>query len=143
MLSNFYNWSNITRLNRLITQNVFDIKYILTIPKTVDFHLLNDLNQTFKRVFEIEEYMDILQKSKCQIIYLTLFTIKEKNKLGPIADEVSFKLIVKHLQQILKKAPCDVQIVGPNYLKPMFRVISYDTFLERFSVDLRESTVQN
>lgn len=132
MLEDIYNWKNVKQLNDLIIQNDSDIKYVLIIPKTINFQLLKDLNQTFKHVFEIAEYMDMFQKSKCYVLYLTLFTLKEKNELGPIADDVSFKIIVRHLLKILKKTQSDVQIVGPNYLKPIFKEISYDSFLECF-----------
>lgn len=132
MLEDIYNWKNVKQLNDLIIQNDSDIKYVLIIPKTINFQLLKDLNQTFKHVFEIAEYMDMFQKSKCYVLYLTLFTLKEKNELGPIADDVSFKIIVRHLLKILKKTQSDVQIVGPNYLKPIFNEISYDSFLECF-----------
>lgn len=132
MLKDFYKWKNVKLLNNLILENDSDIQYILIIPKTINFELLNDLNRTFKRKFEIPEYMDLFQKSKCYILYLTLFTLKEKNELGPIADDVSLKIVVRHLLKILEKTKSNVQIIGPNHLNQTFKVISYDTFIDRF-----------
>lgn len=132
MLEDFYNWKKVNQLNRLIIKNDSELKYILVIPKTINFDLLNDLNRTFKRKFEIEDYMNLFQESKCSIIYLTLFTLKEENELGPIAVETSFKIVSSYLHKILKKPATHVQIVGPICLKQTFPVISYDTFIERF-----------
>lgn len=132
MLKHFYKWKNVKLLNNLILENESDIQYILIIPKTINFELLIDLNRTFKRKFEIAEYMDLFQKSKCYILYLTLFTLKEKKELGPIADDVSHKIVVRHLLKILEKTKSNVQIIGPNYLSQTFKVISYDTFIDRF-----------
>lgn len=132
MLEDFYNWKKVNQLNRLIIKKDSEMKYILIIPKTINFDLLNDLNRTFKRKFDIEDYMNLFQESKCSIIYLTLFTLKEENELGPIAADASFKIVGRHLHNILKKTTSHVQIVGPNYLKQTFPVLSYDTFIERF-----------
>lgn len=132
MLENFSNWKNVNQLNRLLIKNESDMKYVLIIPKTINFDLLDDLNRTFKRKFEIEDYMNMFQQSKCIIIYLTLFTLQEKNKLGPVADDVSYKIVTRYLHKILKKTKTNVQIIGPNYFKEAFSVLSYDTFIERF-----------
>lgn len=132
MLEDFNKWKNVKLLNKLILENDSDIQYILLIPRTINFELLIDLNRTFKRKFEIAEYMDLFQKSKCYILYLTLFTLKEKNELGPIADDVSLKIVIRHLWKILEKTTPNVEVVGPNHLSQTFKVISYDTFIERF-----------
>lgn len=132
MLEDFYKWRNVNKLNRLLLKNDSEMKYILIIPKTINFELLNDLNRTFKRKWEIEDYMNLFQESKCYLLYFTLFTLKEKNEIGPIADNVCFQIISRHLHKILKKTQSNVQIVGPNYLKHTFEILSYDTFIERF-----------
>lgn len=127
MLKSFYKWKNVRQFNKQIIKRKSDIKYILIIQSTKNFQLLNDLNQTFKTKYDIMYYIKQFKKLKCFTLYLTLFTLKEKQKLGPIADDLSFKIISNKLQKLLKP---DVVIIGPPCLKQKFNVLSYDTFLK-------------
>lgn len=128
MLKSFYKWKNVRQFNKQILKRESDLKYILIIQHTVKFQLLDDLNRTFKRKYDIMWYLKHFKKLKCFTLYLTLFTLKEKQKLGPIADDLSLKIVLNKLQKLLK---LDVVIIGPSCLKQKFNVLSYDTFLER------------
>ena len=129
MLASFYKWKNVRRFNSKIIKNHSDIKYILILHKTFEFKLLDDLNRTFKRKFDIFEYMTQFKKLKCFTMYLTLFTIKERKKLGPIAEDLSLKIILNNLKKTLLNS--DVVIIGPKCLKQTFNILSYDSFLQR------------
>lgn len=129
MLQKFYKWKYVRRLNKHIIKNNSDIKYILVIPNTISFQLLNDLNRTFKRSFNMSQYIELLSKFKCYTIYLTLFTLKEKNRLGIIADDISKKIVLNSIQKFLKSLKLSVPIIGPSYLCSKFKVLSYDYLL--------------
>lgn len=127
MLKSFHKWKNIRQFNNQILKRDSDSKYILILQNTVKFQLLDDLNRTFKRKYDIMYYIKQFKKLKCFTLYLTLFTLKEKQKLGPIADDLSSKIVLNNLQKLLKS---EVVIIGPPCLKQKFNVLSYDTFLE-------------
>lgn len=127
MLKSFYKWKNVRQFNKQIMQQESHMKYVLIIQNTVKFQLLDDLNRTFKRKYDIMYYIKQFKKLKCFTLYLTLFTWKEKHKLGPIADDLSLKIVLNNLQKFLKP---DVVIIGPPCLKHKFNVLSYNTFLK-------------
>lgn len=127
MLKYFYKWKNVRQFNKQILKHQSQMKYVLFLQHTVKFQLLDDLNRTFKRKYDILYYIKQFKKLKCFTVYLTLFTLKEKQKLGPIADDLSLKIVLNNFQKILKP---DVVIIGPPCLKQKFNVLSYDTFLK-------------
>lgn len=127
MLQSFYKWKNVRQFNKQILKRESDLKYILIIQNTIKFQLLDDLNRIFKRKYDIMYYIKHFKKLKCFTLYLTLFTLKEKQKLGPIADDISFKIVLNKLQKLLKPG---VVMIGPPCLKQKYNVLSYNTFLE-------------
>lgn len=130
MLKDYRYWRNVNQLNNMIIKNKSNIKYILIIPSTINFQLLNDLNTTFKRKIDMVEYFQQFKKLGCYILYLTLFTLKQKNTLGPIANDISTKIVIIYLKKFLKSLNSNVQIVGPNWLKHKLNIMSYDAFLD-------------
>lgn len=127
MLQSFAKWKNVRQFNKQVLKQESDLKYLLIIQNTINFQLLHDLNRIFKRKHDIMYYMKHFKKLKCLTLYLTLFTLKEKQKLGPIADDLSLKIVLNKLQKLLKP---DVVIIGPPCLKQKFNVLSYNTFLK-------------
>lgn len=59
-------------------------------------------------------------------MYFTVYSNEEKRLRGPIAEDVSSKICTILLQKM--DVPLHVKIVGPNYLKNKFNVITTDQF---------------
>lgn len=135
MLRKYPKWKQVRKLNDLIIKDNSKIAYILIIPQTVNFILLKDLNKIFKKNLDISQYFELFQKIRCYTLYSNLFTLKERNSFGPIANDTSSKIFLSCLNKFVKTLNSDVKIVGPNYFKDKIDVISYDLFIENINVD--------
>lgn len=100
--------------------------YIILIPSSIQFKLEQDLQSLFSRKLKMFQFQKIFKKMKCYLMYFTVYTKEEKRLSGPIAEDTSVKICSILLEEKIKNL--NVQIVGPNYLKNKFNIITIDQF---------------
>lgn len=129
MFTTYPKFKTIEKFNNLVVSQKSRIKYIVILTYTDKFVLAHDLNKAFKRNYEVSYYIELFKKHECYTVYWTLFTLQETRQLGPIARDISSKILSTCLEQLIQNN--NAQIVGPSYLKLKWNVLSYDSFLLR------------
>lgn len=122
----FKQWTACAELNKKCINSVQDAKYILLICQSKRFVLEEDLQTLFKNKLKGFQYEKLFRKMRCYLMYFTVFTQTEKRLRGPIAEDTSTKICTILLRKM--NIPLNVVIVGPNYLKNKFNVITIDQF---------------
>lgn len=106
-----------------------NVNYVILIPSTSQFKLEQDLQTLFNRKLKIFQFQRLFKKMKCFLMYFTIYTKQYKRLRGPIAEDTSIKICSILLEEKINqlKNP-NLKIVGPNYLKHKFNVITMDQF---------------
>lgn len=127
MLSNFSKWNALIEFNKIVNEKT--AKYIILIPTSNQFLLLEDLQLLFKRKYQMFQFIQLFKRLECYLVYFTVFTRKQRRLMGPIAEETSSKICTILLNKLLKKMNPNIQIVGPPYLKQKFKLITFEQFI--------------
>lgn len=98
MDTTFPQWQLANELNREIGISPSECEYLLLLVRTKEFKVIADIKQTLRITRQpLVWFVRKFQKHKVRVEYVTVFTQKEIEKLGPIATTVSQGIVKKLL----------------------------------------------
>jgi hypothetical protein len=103
--SRYSRYKKIVKFNKICFSKPNDVRYIVLIPWTENFHLLQDLKNFFKRQCSLDDFIMLCKKNKFCVLYSTIFTKKEIKKFNGIAGKVSHGICVEILNEIHESYP--------------------------------------
>lgn len=120
-------------LNRFISKP----HYILLIHTSRFFELERDLQLLLRlKSKPISWFLEIFKQWKVHVHYFTLFTTKERFRLGPITKDISESICKRRIEKIYHRhlTEASITLVGPAYLKHKikgFNIISCQDFVSQ------------
>jgi hypothetical protein len=128
-VSLYHKYKKIVKFNKICFPNPKDIQYVVLLPWTEKFNLLQDLRNFFKKQASINDFIMLCKKNKFCVLYSTLFTKKEIKKFNGITRKVSHETCVEILNDVYELYP-DVVIVSSNQKGFRAKVITPNHFMK-------------